>query len=220
MKLLLSSILIYSFVNAKTIEDIKIDHQVYGEEKAIKLYEELIKDKDLAQAKVELAKIFIKNKKRTLKYSYNLLIQAAKDKNAEAFYLLGKIHLAKKTSFFNKTKAFNYFVDSSNLNFPKAHNMLAKHYLFGIAVEVDYEKAMYFFKKASKQKDYASNCYISYMYASGKGVLANFGRAHVFAKDEYEKGNKLCVKVWEDYNLKNYPKDKSWKIGNYTKPIK
>lgn len=79
---------------------------------------------------------------------------------------------------------------------------------------------MYYFKEASQQRIYDANCYIAYMYATGKGVFPNFGRAATFAKDEYEKGNKLCAKVWKDYNLGKYPQDKGWKIGDYLEPVK
>ena len=57
------------------------------------------------------------------------------------------------------------------------------------------------------------------MYASGLGVFPNFGRAHNFAKTEYKNDNKLCVKIWKDYNLGKYPKDEGWKIGDYNKPV-
>ena len=39
-------------------------------------------------------------------------------------------------------------------------------------------------------------------------------------KDEYKKGNKLCVKVWNDYNLGKYTKDEGFRIGDYNEPVK
>ena len=140
-----------------------------------------------------------------------------KNKNdSKELYLKAKKYLKNK----DLTNAYNTFIDASSLNHPQAHTMLGKFFLLGKVVDVDYETALYYFKKGSKQKDYNANCYIAFMYASGKGVFPNFGRAHVFAKDEYQRGNKLCKKVWKDYNLGKYKEDSSWKIGTYLKPIK
>ena len=156
----------------------------------------------------------------TLLFISNLVnstsLEIRNNSNDKELYQKAKKYLKNK----ELTKAYNTFIDSSLLNYPKAHTMLGKFFLLGKVVDVDYEKALYYFKKASKQKDYNANCYISYMYASGKGVFPNFGRAHIFAKDEYSKGNKLCIKVWKDYNLGKYKKDSGWKIGDYIKPIK
>ena len=138
----------------------------------------------------------------------------------EKNYKLAKIYSSKSTKPYDIKKAYNLLVDNVNKNHAKSQVLIGKFFLIGAAVDKDYEKALYYFKEASKQKEYNANCYIAYMYASGKGVFPNFGRAHVFAKDEYKKGNKICKKVWKDYNLGKYPKDKGWNIGNYNKPIK
>ena len=135
-------------------------------------------------------------------------------------YELAKEYSSKKSKDYDIKKAYNLLVDNVNENHAKSQLLIGRFFLIGLAVEKDYEKALYYFKEASKQKEYMSNCYIAYMYASGKGVFPNFGRAHVFAKSEYERGNKVCKKVWKDYNLGKYPKDKGWNIGDYNKPIK
>ena len=134
-------------------------------------------------------------------------------------YELAKEYSSKKSKKYDIKKAYNLLVDNVNENHSKSQILIARFFLIGLAVEKDYEKALYYFKEASKQKEYTANCYIAYMYASGKGVFPNFGRAHVFAKSEYEQGNKVCKKVWRDYNLGKYPKDKGWNIGKYNKPI-
>jgi len=135
-------------------------------------------------------------------------------------YELAKQYSSKKSKDYNIKKAYNLLVDNINENHAKSQILIAKFFLIGLAVEKDYEKALYYFKEASKQKEYTANCYIAYIYASGKGVFPNFGRAHVFAKSEYERGNKVCKKVWKDYNLGKYSKDKGWKFGDYNKPIR
>ena len=117
-------------------------------------------------------------------------------------------------------EAYNLFADDANNGNAKSQLMIGRFFLQGNKlVKMDYEKAMYYFKLASKQKEYEANCYISYMYANGLGVFPNFGRANVFAKKEFEKGNKLCIKVWNDFNLNKYQQDKGFRIGDYNKPI-
>jgi len=138
----------------------------------------------------------------------------------EKRYQLAKLYSSKKTKNYAIKKAYNLLVDNVNENHAKSQLLLGRFLLIGAAVDIDYEKALYYFKEASKQKEYDANCYIAYMYASGKGVFPNFGRAHIFAKSEYKKGNKICQKVWKDFNLGKYPKDKGWNIGDYNKPIK
>lgn len=164
--------------------------------------------------------------KEALKYlnkdidkAYTLLLLSKENGNLDAYYTLGKIYLSKKTKYYNKIKAYNSFVYAANKAHAKSQFIVGRLFLQGVTTKKDYEKAMYYFKEASKQKEYKANCYIAYMYASGKGVFPNFGRAHIFAKKEYKKGNKLCKRVWDDYNLDKYPKDKGWKIGDYNKPI-
>ena len=44
--------------------------------------------------------------------------------------------------------------------------------------------------------------------------------ANNFAEAQYKNGNKLCVKIWNDYNLGKYPKDDGFKIGDYNEPVK
>lgn len=171
-----------------------------------------------ANSNYEKALNEIENK--NIKKAYNLLQKEKEDGNLDAFYTLGKILLSKKTKFFNEIKAYNLFVEAANKNHAKSQVMIGRFFLQGKIVEKDYEKALYYFEEASKQKFYKANCYIAYMYARGLGVFPNFGRAHVFAKDEYKKGNKLCIKIWKDYNLSKYPKDKSFKFKSYIKPIK
>ncbi|MGM0518434.1 MAG: tetratricopeptide repeat protein, partial [Campylobacterota bacterium] len=158
--------------------------------------------------------------KKDIDKGYTLLLLAIENDNLKAYYTLGKIYLSKTTKYHDETKAYNHFVYSANKGYAKSQNMLGKLFLFGITTEVDFKKALHYFKKASKQKYYDANCFIAYMYASGKGVFPNFGRAHVFAKDEYKKGNKLCKRVWRDYNLGKYPKDEGFKVGDYLKPVK
>ena len=158
--------------------------------------------------------------KKNIPYAHKLLLDASKQGNLEATYNLAKLYSSKKTKYYDKKKSYNLLVDNVEKNHAKSQTLIAKYFLFGIAVDKDYEKALYYFKKASKQKEFNANCYIAYIYANAMGVYPNFGRAHVFARDEYKRGNKVCKKVWKDYNLGKYPKDKGWKFGDYNEPIR
>lgn len=159
------------------------------------------------------------NSKQDLPLAYKLLKKAS-SKNINASFILGKFYLSKNTPYYNTTKAFNSFLNAANNNHSQAQIIIARFFLQGKIVNKDYKKALYYFELSSKQKNFEANCYIAYMYAKGLGVFPNFGRAHLFAKDEYKKGNKLCIKIWNDYNLKKYPEDKGFKIGKYLKPLK
>ncbi len=220
-KILVVLLLISQLLNATSFKEAKALQKSEGTIKAIPLYKTL-SDKKNPKAMYELAKIYLKGdgiKKNTRK-AYNLLKKASSLGFNQATYTLAKLYFSKNSPYYDKIRAYNTFIDASEQNHAKAFRMIGKHFLFGIATKKDYEKAVYYFKEASKRKDYEANCYIAYMYASGKGVFPNFGRANIFAKDQYKKGNKFCKKVWDRYNLGKYQKDKGWQIGDYNKPIK
>lgn len=210
-----------NIVNATTFEDALQIQKTLGSKSAIKHFKKLSKEKN-PKAMHSLALLYIKGDgvKKDIKKAHKLLKDATYLGNNESLYILGKLYLSKKSSYHNKIKAYNSFVEAANKGHAKAQTMVGKFFLHGVAVDKDYEKSIYYFIQASKQKEYSANCYIAYMYASGSGVFPNFGRAHVFAKEEYKKGNKFCKKIWKDYNLGKYTKDKGWKISDYNEPIK
>lgn len=213
--------LISQLLNATTFQEAKNIQKNEGTLKALPLYKKLSNEKN-PKAMYELAKIYLRGDviaKRTNK-AYVLLKESSSLGFNQATYTLAKLYFSKNSPYYDKKKAYNTFLDASEQNHAKAFTMIGKHLLFGITVKKDYEKAVYYFKEASKRKDYSANCYIAYMYASGKGVFPNFGRANIFAKDQYNKGNKFCIKTWKKYNLGKYPIDKGWQIGDYNKPIK
>ena len=210
-----------SFLNALTFEEVNTIHKVEGSLKALGGYKQLAEEND-PKAIHELAIIYLTGDQiaRNINKAHELFQKASKLGNSESTYLLAKMYLSNKTIYYDEKKAYNTFVDAANQNNAKAQLMIGRFFLLGGIVSKDYEKALHYFKLASKQKEYEANCYIAYMYASGTGVFPNFGRANAFAKDEYEKGNKLCVKVWNDYNLAKYPKDDGFRIGDYNVPVK
>lgn len=163
--------------------------------------------------------LLLRNNKN-IDLAHELLVKSSNSGYLEATYTLGKLYLSSKTKFHNKIRGYNTILEAANKGHDKAQVFIGKCFLYGKVVDKDYDKAMYYFTLASKQKYYDANCYIAYMYANGLGMLANFGRAHIFAKEEYKNGNKLCVKVWNDFNLNKYPKDGGFKFGDYLEPAK
>ena len=220
-KIFLLVFIIVSFSKAVTFEETKMIHKTEGTLKALSYYKYLVKENDV-NAMHELGLIYLKGDgiAKNLNSAFELFTQASDLGNLESTYILGKIYQAKSTKYYDQTKAYNTFVESANKGHAKSQLMIGRFFLMGDIVDKDYEKALHYFRLASKQKEYEANCYIAYMYSAGMGVFPNFGRAHVFAKDEYQKGNKLCVKVWNDYNLGKYPKDEGFGVGDYNEPVK
>ena len=220
-KIILAFFIVINSLSAITFEEVYTIHKVQGSLKALKYYRELEKQNN-PKAIYELGVIHLQGDgiAKNINKAYEYFTKASELGHLESTYALGKIHLSKSTHYYDLTKAYNFFVDAANKGDAKSQLMIGRFFLMGEIVDKDYEKAIHYFKLASKQKEYEANCYIAYMYASGMGVFPNFGRAHVFAKDQYKKGDKLCIKVWNDYNLGKYPKDESWKVGDYNKPVK
>jgi uncharacterized protein len=221
MKIILSLFFFISIINAMTFEEVYTIQKVQGTMKALAAYKELEKENN-PKAIHELGIIYLKGDgiAKNINKAHELFTKASNLGNLDSTYLLGKLYLSKKTKYYNLIKAYNTFVDGANKGHGKSQLMIGRFLLMGEIVDKDYEKALHYFRLASKQKEYEANCYIAYMYASGMGVFPNFGRAHLFAKDEYKNGNKLCIKVWNDYNLGKYPVDNGWKIGDYNEPVK
>ncbi len=157
-------------------------------------------------------------KKRDYKQAFTNFEKASLLGNQKATYNLGVLYTNKKTSTYNPQKAYEVFSSLSKQNHAASQNRMGMYYLLGVVVDKDYKLAVNYFEKASKQGYVTAQCNLSLMYASGKGVFTNFGRAHAFAKDGYDKGNPICKKVWKDFNLEKYPEDKGFKFKFYNKP--
>lgn len=209
----------YTILTAITFEEAKNIEEEFGSLKALSAYKTLAKKNDV-NAMFRLAKIYSSGKdiKRNLTKSHDLLKKASLLKHQKSSYYLGKLYLSKKSPYYNLTKAYNTFVKSANEGYAPSENMIGQFLLNGIVVKKDYKMAVRYFERASLQGYIDAQCNLSFMYASGKGVFPNFGRANAFAKKGKELGNKRCIKVWKDYNLAKYPEDKGWKFKFYTKP--
>lgn len=215
------SLLFISNIYAITFEDAKKIEEEFGLIEALSSYRTLAKQNDV-KALFRLAMVYSKNKpfEKNLTKTHDLLKKASKLNYHKATYYLGKLYLSKKSPFYDLTDAYNSFLLAANENYAPAQNMIGQFLLSGILVDKDFKMAVKYFERAAKQNYINAQCNLSFMYASGKGVFPNLGRAHQFAKEGKEKGNKRCIKVWKDYKLANYPEDKGWKIGDYNKPSK
>ncbi len=217
-KIIASSILISS-LNAMTYKDAKEIEENYGVMKALSMYKTLSKQNDV-DSMLRLAQIYSSGKyiQKNLTKSYELLKKASSLNHHKSSFYLGKLYLSKKSPYYNLTEAYNTFIKSANAGYAPSQNIIGQFLVNGIVVEKDYKMAVKYFERASKQDYIDAQCNLALMYASGKGVFPNFGRANQFAKKGLELGNKRCKKVWNDFNLSKYDKDKGWKFNFYTKP--
>ena len=179
----------------------------------------MIKKND-KEAMFKLAILYSNNKyiQKNLRKTHDLLEQSSILANHKATYYLGKLYLSKKSPYYNLKKAYNFFLESSNNLYAPAQNKIGEFLLKGIVTKKDYVLAVKYFEKASKQGYLDAQCNLAFMYANGKGVSTNFGRAHAFAKNGYLKKIYKCKKIWYDFKLYKYKKDKAWKFNFYTKP--
>ena len=134
----------------------------------------------------------------------------------KAKYNMAIIYGLKQYKFHNYIKAYNLFLELAQNRYPKAQNKVGQYLLHGIGVEKDYKMAVKWFEQSYFEGKYKpASCNLALMYASGKGVFPNFGRANELARYGYENKMKLCIKVYKDFNLTKYNKDKSFKFGYY-----
>lgn len=219
MKTLLLFLLFFESCLGITFTQAKQIEKEQGIKAAIPLYKKLAKNEN-TEAIYELAMLYAKGKvvRRNIKKTHELLEQGYILGHKKATYSFAKLMLNKKTSYFNDIKAYNILVDLSEDGFAPALNMLGKMLLKGIVVEKDYKLSVKYFERASKQNFIEAHCNLAYMYASGKGVFPNFGRAHSFAKVGMKKKHPFCKKVYKEYHLAKFPEDKGWKFNFYTTP--
>lgn len=185
----------------------------------IKVYEEAAL-KDDSDAFFQLGKIYFdgvyvqNDYEKALKYfnaSYYL-------GNINGTYNLALFYLSKKTKYHDAKKSLSLFLELARKGHAPSQNRVGMFLTAGIVLDIDYKEAVKWYEHSSKQGYVNAQCNLAYMYASGQGVWQNLGRAHAFAKPGFKKGNKLCEKVWNDFNLEKYPEDKGFKFKFYNEP--
>ncbi len=218
-KHLLLILLVFSFSFALTYEEVENIEKNEGTIKALNYYKQLARQEN-TKAIFRLAIIHLKGIeiKQDIEAAHDLLLKAATLKDKKSAYYLAKLYLNKNSPYFNLTKAYNIFLELSQVDYAPAQNIIGKFLLNGIAVEKDYILAVKYFEAASKKGYVEAHCNLAFMYVNGKGVFPNFGRANLFAKEGMKKNHPLCKKLYEDFNLEKYSEDKSFKFNFYTKP--
>ena len=188
--------------------------------KALYYYKESAKEKN-DKALLKLGELYYKGEivEKGYAKAYSYFEQAANLGNLQAKYFMGIMHTNKKTIYYDLQKAFTIFQSLENTNHAGALNRLGMFYTFGFnTVEKDYKKAVKLYERSSKQGFETAHCNLAYMYASGKGVWQNLGRAHAFAKEGVKNKNDICLSVWKVFKLEKYPEDKGWKFNFYNQP--
>jgi len=219
MKLLFCFLIaFYTSVYAKHLDE-KEEKTSVKKEKSFSYYVKLAKEHD-PEALFKLGKFYYEGKvvKRSYKKALKYLTQSSLLDYKKATYNLGILYSNNKTKFHSYSKAYNIFLDLGNDGHAGAQNRIGSFLTFGFGGPIDFKEAVKWFEKASKQNYIPAQCNLATMYAAGMGVFPNFGRAHVFAKKGKELRHPVCVKVWRDYNLKKYAKDKGFKFKFYTQP--
>lgn len=188
--------------------------------KAIYYYKEAAKEKNVS-AMVKLGVLYYKGEfvKQGYASAYKYFKEASTHGNTKAIYYMGVLHSNKKSIYYDLKKAYDIFSSLETSQYAPALNRLGMFYTFGLAgIDKDYKKAVKLYEIASKQGLETAHCNLAYMYASGKGVFQNLGRAHAFAKDGVKNNNEICLNVWKIFKLEKYPEDKGWKFKFYNKP--
>ncbi|MEA2049370.1 MAG: tetratricopeptide repeat protein [Campylobacterota bacterium] len=181
--------------------------------KDILIYKQNIKDGN-TDVIFDLAMLYFKNNNRKEAIKYFKLASLYGDKKAK--YNLATIYGQKRYSTHNFKKAFKLYQELADENYPKAQYKVAIYLIYGLGVDKDYKKAVRYFEYSFFKNNYKpAACGLALMYASGKGLFPNMGRARELAQNGYEKEIPLCVRVYDDFNLQKYDKDKGFKYGFY-----
>ena len=149
---------------------------------------------------------------------------ASKYDNNKAKYNMAMIYSQKLFKDHNYKKAYTIFLNLATQGYIQAQNKVGQFLLYGFDIDKDYTKAKEWFEEAYFIGKYQpAACSLAYMYAEGKGVIVNLGRARKLANEGYidkdllinSTQNKLCKKVNKEYKLYKYKKDKGFRFGYY-----
>ena len=184
---------------------------------AIKLYKEVSRLGD-DEATFKLGTIYYNGKgvKRDINKAMEYFEKASQYGHIKAKYNSAIIYGLKQYKFHSYNKAYKLFLDLAQNRYAKAQNKVGQYLLYGLGVEKDYKLAVKWFEQSYFNGGYKpASCNLTLMYASGKGVFVNLGRARELAQEGYDNKISSCVRVYKDFNLQKYDKDKGFKFGFY-----
>ena len=180
---------------------------------ATKLYKEAVRE-GYTEAYFKLGTIYYKKRNINLAFDYFKLASSYGNKKAK--YNMAVIYSQKKYKSHSYKKAYKIYLDLAQNSYAPAQNKVGMFMLHGLGVNKDYKMAVKWFEESYFKNNYKpAQCSLALMYASGKGVFPNFGRASELAHEGYKNKIPLCVKVYKDFNLRKYQKDKGFKYGFY-----
>jgi hypothetical protein len=217
IRIFLLVILLINAVMGSTFQEAQNALSNKDYEKAIELFKQSAKYGN-NEANFKLGVIYYKGNgvKKDLNLAMKYFQRAAVSGHMKAKYNTGVIYASKKYKKHNYKEAYTIFNELAVLNYASAQNKLGLFLLHGLGIEKDYKKAVKWFEESYFENHYLpASCNLALMYASGKGVFPNFGRARELAQEGYDKKLPVCIKVYEDFNLHKYGKDKGFKFGFY-----
>ena len=184
-------------------------------EQALKYYKKEASRED-DEALFKLGIFYYKGQyvKRNIKKAFEYFKKASALGHTKAKYNLALLYSRKGTSFHNYRLAYNTFLDLAQNSHAKAQYQVGNFLTYGL-VEKDYKLAIKWYEQSLKNGYKMATCSLAYMYANGMGVFPNFGKARELAQEGYDKKVPLCVKVYKDFNLHKYDKDRGFKFGFY-----
>jgi TPR repeat protein len=210
-------IILLVFASADIIEDANNAYIKGDVKKAIKLYKKLARDGS-NEAYFKLGVLYYKGKyiKRDLFKAMKFFKNAADYGHDKAKYNMGIIYSLKQYRYHSYKKAYNIFLNLAQSNYPKGQNKVGIYLIYGLGVEKNYKLAVQWLEQSYFENRYKpAGCYLAYMYAFGKGVFVNLGRARKLAQWGFENNILVCQKLYKDFNLKKYKIDKGFKFGYY-----
>ena len=217
IRLFIILILLVFTLFATTIEEANKVYKDGDVKKAFKLYKDLSRDV-IDEAYFKLGTIYYKGKgvKRDITLAMDYFKQASAYGHSKAKYNSAIIYGLKQYKFHSYRKAYNTFLELAQNNYAKAQNKVGQYLVYGLGIDKDYKLAVKWFEQSFFTGHYKpASCSLALMYASGKGVFPNLGRARELAQDGYDKNIPACIKVYKDFNLQKYDKDKGFKFGFY-----
>lgn len=104
-------------------------------------------------------------------------IDAAREGNADAEYIIGRCYYYGECVTKNEAQAFEWYQKSAVHGNAKAQTCLGACYEFGIGVKQDYSLATTWYKKAAEQGNSKAQTCLGYCYGKGLGVVEDYSQA-------------------------------------------
>ncbi|MEA3383829.1 MAG: tetratricopeptide repeat protein [Campylobacterota bacterium] len=214
---ILFSLILANSLNADILSDANNKYKNGQIKDAIKLYNKASRE-GIDEASFQLGLIYYKGVgiKKDISKAMKYFKKASLYGHKKASYNVATIYGQKQYKEHNFTKAFDIYQELAKDGYGKAQDKVATYLLYGLGIPKDYKLSVRWFEESYFKNNYQpASCGLALMYASGKGVFPNLGRARKLAVEGYEKKIPLCVKVYKEFNLQKYDEDKGFKYGFY-----